>query len=194
VSANSRAERRIRQHIANLASEDKEVSVPAEKSLIRYYGVRALPHLISACDHPMPQVRYRAVWALACTHDPRAYETVMRLTSDPDDRVNYDAILGLGVLGDTRAIGPLVEMVLQNDGPADGALRDFGLLAIEPFRRLIDASDAGVRLCAANGLGYIAEKTGSQECVALLRDCLGDPDEYVRNDARYWLEELSPHG
>src|SRR5579872_3031502 len=90
--------RRIKHHIANLNSPDQKVSARAEGYLIRYYGARALEQLTEACSHPNPVVRFRAVWALAYTHDPRAYETILHLADDADERVRYDATIALGIL------------------------------------------------------------------------------------------------
>ena len=128
--------------------------------------------------------------------DPRAFDTILRLTNDTDERVRYDATLALGKLGDDRAIEPLVSMVFEDDEtlPAVGVLSDFGLKAIEPFRRLLREGNGSVRLEAVNGLGSIASKFESSECIDMLRACLSDPDESVREDARYWLEQELPAG
>jgi len=191
VSVKDKSEQRILRHIANLASGDHDTAIRAEACLIRYYGARALAQLIDACDHPKPEVRYRAVWALAKTSDPRSYDTVLRLTGDPDEEVRYDATLALGKLGDTRAIQPLVAIAREDDvsRPAVDALMDFGLLAIDPYRALLREANPLVRLAATQGLGNIAMKHHSLECVAILKECLEDPDGRVRENARDWLDE-----
>ena len=104
MTSSSAEKRRIHRHIANRNSSDEKISAQAEVYLMRYYSVRALVPLLEACNHSNPVVRFRAAWALAHTHDPRAYETLLRLTDDPDSGVRYDATIGLGVLGDIRAI------------------------------------------------------------------------------------------
>src|SRR5579862_2897869 len=155
MSVTSRSDHRIARHIKNLSSEDERASVRAEHNLIRYYGARALSQLILACDHPMPQVRFRAVWALAATRDSRAYETVLRLTLDQDERVRYDATLALGKLGDERAIDALFKMILQKDETRPASLRDFGLRSLEPIRQLLAMRDDELRLVGINDLGWI---------------------------------------
>ena len=112
--------RRIRRHIENLGSVDERVATKAEACLIRYYGPRAFDELRDACHDPNAAVRFRAVWALAQTRATSAYETILALTEDPDQRVRYDATVALGVLGDARAVEPLARLWARNDstGPA----------------------------------------------------------------------------
>ena len=115
MAAISGEKRRIRRHILNLDSPDQEVSARAEGYLIRFYGVRALDELLTACRHPNSVVRLRAAWALGCTQDPRAFKTILRLTEDPDERVRYDSTIALGLHDDPRAVRPLIDMWLKNE-------------------------------------------------------------------------------
>jgi len=55
------------------------------------------------------------VWILAKSKDTSAFKTILRLTEDPDRRVQYDAALGLGELGDKRAIEHLRVLAERSD-------------------------------------------------------------------------------
>ena len=123
MSTASLIHKRIRKHVRDLDNSDQKVSARAEGYLIRYYGARALEALNDACSHPHPQVRFRSVWALAYTHEPRVYDTILRLTQDPEGSLRYDEAIALGILGDERALAPLVALMQQRDleGAVDGA-------------------------------------------------------------------------
>ncbi|MGI4789402.1 MAG: HEAT repeat domain-containing protein [Janthinobacterium lividum] len=108
------ASARIDSHIANLGSPNRIAGRRAEHHLMRYYQDEALVPLIAACDSDNSAVRDRAVWVLGHTHDPGAYDTVLRLTRDPDGAVRYDAAIALGILGDLRAVMPLVALLTKN--------------------------------------------------------------------------------
>jgi HEAT repeat protein len=73
-------QQRMTKHINDLDSADENVSARAEGYLIRYYGAKALEPLIVACSHSNPQVRFRSAWILGHTHDPRAFDPLLRLT------------------------------------------------------------------------------------------------------------------
>jgi HEAT repeat protein len=183
---------RIRRHIENLASPDEGVSARAEGNLLRHYGVRALEQLIPACDHPNPVVRFRAVWVLGYTKDPRAFETILRLTDDPDERVRYDATIALGIHGEERAIPHLYWILLANDvtRPASTALARMGLSSMPALHKALKNRDYEIRHMAVNVVGGFAEQFGDAECIGILREFCKDPNECVRSDAGYWLEEM----
>src|SRR5205823_11170429 len=132
-------------------------------------------------------VRFRAVWALGKTRDPRAYETILRLTDDPDERVRYDATLALGELGDMRAVEPLLPIWLEDDvsRPAAMAIATLGLEALPAVEEALRRGNADVRHSAVNVLGDFATDHGDARSIALLRRSLDDPDPYVRADAEY---------
>lgn len=81
-------------------------------------------------------------------------------------------------------------MVLESDEtkPADGALGDFGLKAVEHACRLLVSNDFKVRRCAVNLVGRLAKEIGSQQCVESLKKALTDSDENVREEADFWLQ------
>jgi len=107
--------RRIRHHIDNLGHEDERVARRSEQYLVDCYGAEAIHELIEACEDPNPNVRHRAVWVIGHTRDPAAYDSIMRLTRDADFNVMADAILGLGRLGDIRAMPWLIDCISGKD-------------------------------------------------------------------------------
>jgi HEAT repeat protein len=175
-----------------LNSADEDVSSKAEMYLMRYYGARALDELIGACNHSNPVVRFRAVWALAHTKDPRIYETILRLTDDPDERVRYDATLAFGVLGDMRAVPQLMRMWPEHDEtrPAAEAISKLGVKTLPAVEKVHRGGDVELRREAVNVIGGFAKNDGNKRAIKLLRASLNDPDSIVREDARYWLEEI----
>src|SRR5438045_786253 len=105
---------RVREYIAGLGNPNWDLSAKCEDHLIlalkhlRKSRPRAVDLLIEATAHPDPQVRLRAVWALASTRCQRAYPTILALTSDAVPTVAYDAAMALGRFGFVRAIEPLI--------------------------------------------------------------------------------------
>jgi HEAT repeat protein len=188
----SREKRRIRRHIDNLNSPDKDVSARAEGYLLRYYGARALDELIEACSHENPVVRYRAVWVLGYTHDARAFETILKLTDDTHEGVRYDATVALGILGDTRATEPLMRMWLANDEtrPAGMAFGRMGVQAIPAVESILESGSPEVRWSATQVLGNFAQDHGDKQSIGILYKCLADPDPSVRENARFWIDEI----
>ena len=76
--------------------------------------------LLQLVNHESPNVRHRVAWILGKTKNPRAFEAILKLTEDPDDRVAYDAIMALGELKDERAVPHLFRLINENlDHPED---------------------------------------------------------------------------
>src|ERR1700722_6997736 len=121
-----RAKKRIARHIQNLNNCDNEIACRAETSLIRYYGARGIDQLLEVVDHPNPAVRGRAAWTLAHTREPRLFDVILNLCSDPEGDVRYDSAVALGILGDGRAVAPLIALMSAEDevSSVDGAAAD----------------------------------------------------------------------
>jgi HEAT repeat protein len=96
---------RVAKDIAALGSPNEEVARRAEHRLcrsaarLRRAGGKVIERLLEATGHPNPHVRFRALWVLAATRAPGAYNTVLALTRDPDAAVRYDAAMALGRFG-----------------------------------------------------------------------------------------------
>ncbi len=114
--------------------------------------------------------------AIGNTRDPRAYDF---LTKEILDKKTYHpfirsgAAVGLGKLGDKRAVEILIGMLEEHDPAAYGAADGLGLLkdkrAVKP---LIDALDkeAEHRSHIAEALGEIGDKRAVEPLINLLRD------------------------
>lgn len=161
------------EHVGNLGHLDINVACRAECTLVRYYGVRAVPLLIAACGHEDSQVCYRAAWALGKIGDPAAFEALLRLTEDPDPSVQYDSAWALGKLRDPRAVGPLCRLMKSDDpngearyGAAQG-LADLGEPAVPALLRLLEDPDLETRETAARILGGIRDERLTAPLAAL---------------------------
>lgn len=129
---------------------------------------------------------------MAQTRDARAFETVLRLTADPDGGVRYDAAIGLGILGDARAVAPLVALMHRNDeeGAVDSAaatgMVGLGAAAVPALLWEAEGGKGYARIMAIYALGNI----GGEEAVELLTSLASDADEQVRVAAGEALEEI----
>ena len=118
---------RIQKHIAALDSPDQSLALKAENRLIRFGG-RAVEPLLSALSHANPAVRFRVVWVLGVSKDPRAFDAICALLKDEDERVRYDATIVLGHHGDERAVPLLWNLVENRADPLLGSAARIALL------------------------------------------------------------------
>jgi hypothetical protein len=116
--------------------------------------------LIAVLRDRNPDLRAKAVVALAKFEDPRAEEPLLHALGDRDSDVRTNAIQALGRLRSELAVEPLID-----------ALSD---------------ADSGVRHAAARALGQI----GDQRAVRGLTSLLDDEDEIVQDSARDALHSL----
>jgi HEAT repeat protein len=149
--------------------------------------------LITACDSKDPCVRFRAVWALGHTHDPRACDTIIRLTGDADDSVSYDASIALGILGDERGIPRLIELMATPDpvncvdsAAAMGAVR-MGPRMAPAVISLLRNSTGEIRRRAAYVLGSI----GGEDAILAIAPLLEDPEPDTRIAAVESLAQIA---
>ncbi|MHC4939816.1 MAG: HEAT repeat domain-containing protein [Planctomycetota bacterium] len=70
-------------------------------------------------DKPNRAGRRAAIWALANLRHPDTMEHLLAALGDPDEQVQIGALRGLELLGDQRAIEPLLEYL--GDGPTSSA-------------------------------------------------------------------------
>jgi len=96
------------------------------------------------------------------------------LTKDPDDGVRYDAAIALGILGDSRGVGPLVQLVATSDpafcvyGAASEGLYRLGKAAVPALIKLLRHRDAGVKYEAGSALGHMQEESAIEPLAAML--------------------------
>ena len=118
---------RVQKHMIALDSPDQSLALKAENRLIRF-GSKAVEPLFSALSHPNPAVRFRAVWVLGFSKDPRAFNAICSLLEDEDERVRYDATIALGHYGDERAVPLLWKLVQNRDDLSLGSAARIALL------------------------------------------------------------------
>jgi HEAT repeat protein len=183
--------KRIAFHIERLGHPNKKIAIRAEHNLIRYYGSKALQELITACSRESPQVRFRAVWALAHTHEASAFETILRLTDDPDEGVRYDATVALGIHGGQQALEHLVRILLLEDEtrPAGMGLARLGISVVPALENVFGSAGAVARWVIVQIIGDLAVETRDSVCLKFLQRAQADPDPQVRENVEFWLDE-----
>jgi HEAT repeat protein len=183
--------KRMLRHIENLGNSDKAAACRAESYLIRSYLPDLFDNVLPLCDSPDPQTRFRAVWILGKTGDHRAHGVILRLTDDPDERVRYDATIALGILNDDRAMEPLLAILALDDEtrPAGIALSRMGPSIAPRLDVALRSADQNARVTAVNVLGGFADTYRDPTSIAILTSLLADEDEYIRGEAKWWLEE-----
>ena len=116
------------------------------------------------------------MWALGKTRDPRAYETILCLTDDPEGYVRYDAAIALGVLGDERAVAPLVTLMQEPDdqhcvdSAAAMGLDRLGQSAMPALLEVLQNGANKARHLAADVLGGLGDKRAVEPLAKLLSD------------------------
>ncbi len=141
--------------------------------LVRRSAVDALAHfnteevrraLRRMLHDPDPSVRRNAIDAIARLSDPAAIDALI-LALDPQNEfwVRYSAAEALGIVGDHRAVPPLIEasrdprpLLRRAVVSSLGLLRDSR--AIPTLLQALEDEDAQVRLHAADGLARIGHE------------------------------------
>jgi HEAT repeat protein len=163
---------------------------PANEELAVVLGLtgdrRAVPALIDALEgHEAGGLRDRAAWALGLIGDPRAVEPLLRHVGDDDPDVAEWSIEALGGTGDRRAVEPLIAIAKNRGAPANlrgSAAASLGKIgdprAFEPLLAIFKnaAEPESLRYRCAHALG----ETKQPRAFEVLREALGDKDEYMR--------------
>lgn len=159
----------------------------------------SLSALLELLEHPASSVAAAAALGLGLTGSPAATDALRaRLDAESLDVASF-AALGLGFLDEPRAVHALLQVSVDGAAPRDVracALRGLGLLdptrahaqlARDTLVPLLDdgSLDPTLRAHAATSAGRL----GGSECIAALRDRLGDRDEHalVRSGAALGL-------
>lgn len=112
-------------------------------------------------------------------HDVRAVEPLLALLRDGDDAVRRAVILPLGLLGDERAITPLLELVANGR-----TISDFD--RVSPFayaRHILDPRarrESYARMSAIDALESIVARTGRSLPLEPFLAAMRDPEPMVR--------------
>jgi HEAT repeat protein len=163
---------------------------PAKEELAVVLGLtgdrRAVPALIDALEgHEAGAFRDRAAWALGLIRDPRAVEPLLRHIGDDNPNVAKWSIEALGLTGDRRAVEALITIAKNRGASADlrtSAASSLGAIgdprAFEPLLAIFKnaVEPIWLRRCCLAALG----QTKQPRAFEVLRDALGDKDEYMR--------------
>ena len=133
-----------------------------------------------------------ATTALQANTDPRAVEPLIQVVSNRHENwsVRGEAAIALGATGDSRGLGPLLDVLKEGDKElgygARMGLRQLGGPAVEPLIALLADSDWRVRRLAA----WALRDLGDGRSVTALTAALADPDPEVQAAAVSAFESL----
>ena len=189
---NTRTKARIKARIAALGSPDINTARRSEAILLRHYMVRAKPMLIAALKHEDPQIRFRASYILAHTHDPSLCSLLVPLIGDSDQQVRFEAAIALSILGKPTTnplqIGPM-PLWPQGDRADETPAIAFVVLrntVVSAMLGLLESVDPDIRNVAIHFLG---SELGAA-AVASIGEMLNDGDDGVRLTALELLESI----
>ncbi len=148
--------------------------------------------LLSAIDdqREQPEVRRRAIEAIAPLTTPRVTDIIHQAYTSDDAKMRASALYAMGRNGNPAWLPTLLKELGSQDGEmrfeaavACGELGDEQ--AVPHLVRLISDVDSQIQLSAIAALGQI----GGSEAREALRGCLEHPDEHIRQIAKEALEE-----
>jgi HEAT repeat protein len=140
-----------------------------------------------------PYVRRRVATALgqlSVNGSELVTNVLISALSDSDKGVRAWAVKGLGAIASPSAVAAIATAVRDHDANvswcAVGTLQGIGVPAVTDLIKLLDCQDSEVRYRAVKVLG----KIGDQRAVRSLKTMFGDPNEEVRERARFALREI----
>jgi HEAT repeat protein len=129
--------------IALLGHRNVHVRTNAASALIELFRIKPTPRQLpaqyyAAIDrlitmlHDPASIRSRraAAWALAMLHHPEALDHLVSALSDNDEQVQVGGLYGLKLLGDQRALEPLLTYLEGSPGGEAGSWASQALVAI----------------------------------------------------------------
>lgn len=164
------------------ATAGKDVDVPFQKLTPKDRDQNLIPGLVNALRDQNPELRIAALHALAKTHEPSARPALYGMLHDEQFLVRVQAILALGVWGNTMCLPRLEQIVRDGErelqerlvaGVALGLVG--GPLAAESFKQLL-APTAFKELptMVQSGLAYGVGLCGDSGNAPLVRSLLLD--------------------
>ncbi len=123
-------------------------------------------------------------------------EELVKDLQNPDSAKRHKAIWDLGQQGDSRAIEPLSQLAIDADSQERGliltALSEIGTRTLKPMKRVLAVSmqddNTDVRKNAIRDLSRMYDSI--VQLGSLLNHAANDPDDDVREAARYALKQL----
>jgi HEAT repeat protein len=144
---------------------EDEIRASAARGLGSLRARDQVPVLISTLEDPQnlehPKVRVEIVRALGALRDPSSGPTLERALRDPDREVMEQAILAVGLVGDSAARGTLEDIFRKNPNRATKSralealalLRDRGSIPL--FESLLNDKNDRYRELSAEGLARV---------------------------------------
>jgi HEAT repeat protein len=160
------------------------------------HGIRSFDDLKKLVEdrNANSNLRRTACWFIARLGDQRAVYPLLKAFKDPDTSVSQEAGVGLGVLGNKRALQPLATTLTRSEDNdrryiaayALGLLRDSR--SVEPLLATLHdrEDDQTVRGHAAEALGNI----GDRRAIPFLIEALDDRSAEVRFWGAFALGKL----
>lgn len=159
--------------IRDLGDPDNDTQLRAEGRLVDI-GIPAVELLIEATGNPNTTVRWRSAYCLAKIKDPRGFESVAGLLSDPDDEVRHEARESIGGFDDVRAIPLLAKYIWNAEGDMDTAyhaafyITVFGTSAIPAMIDILTNGTLSAKKVAAYILGEIGDASAQESLRTLI--------------------------
>ncbi|MFA4044323.1 MAG: hypothetical protein HZRFUVUK_001109 [Candidatus Fervidibacterota bacterium] len=175
------------------AAEDPSTAPTALVALGQTRHHEAIRFLIEKLRSEDPIIRGNAAIALGIANAREAVPQLIELLKD--EKTAASAANALGALRDTRAVKPLIEL-LQKKTPASMqaayALGNLGAKEAVPaliatLKELKGSKDASFKIACIIALGQLR----AYEAKPILQEMLNDPDQYVRENAKRILDQLS---
>ncbi len=143
------------------------------ETVLADFGADAVSPLTVALNHTRPRIQESAARLLGSIGDPSVLVPLLSAVAPPyPDRVRIAAVIALGELGDSRAVGPLMDSLYEKDSPAlheiPRALAKIGSPAVEPLIQASQHPDAETARMAVEALGEIGDARAVDPLLAIL--------------------------
>lgn len=194
-------------HLTRLRAEDFSEKEAALKDLSktlyrdRWHKEEVKAALVAQLDSPEPELQRWAIFIAGQAHYDDVFNRLVGFTHSGEPLTRQEAAQALGAMNDTRAVTPLLALLLDKEAPREvtlGALRGLGTLRAKGVEAgptiltlLRDTQDDETRAHAAWALGQIAYKEAYPELWKLF-DASAD-DDGLRCAAMEGLKYLSQH-
>jgi len=166
-----------------LHDEDRAVREAAATAL-RKIGQPSLPALAKALKDPNGNVQEAAVAILKDLPDPTIVEPLIECLASKNWVLRMQAAKGLGLLGDERAVRPLIPLLMDSVKAVrvdtTDALARIGKAAVSSLLAALRHDAWILRLHACEALGKMAAEEAVEPLCAVM---LNDRDAAVRQDA-----------
>jgi serine/threonine-protein kinase len=166
----------VQDLIRALRDADWWVRVRAADALGSLGGPRVVEGVVGLLDDADDFMRRYAVEILNAVSSERAVLPLIRALQDGDWWVRERAIDALAKTGDARAVEPLLDLLHQDLAAAPHCVRALGVLgdtrALRTIANLVDSGNEGIRSEAVQALSAFSRKKLSPEDRELVRDTM----------------------